>query len=66
MEKPKWMLATKERFGSVYQCDCGCFHLQVGPINLQLSFESYCELVDLINTSVANLELARISEKPQS
>jgi len=59
MDKPQWMLARKEHFGSVYQCDCGCFHLQIGPINLQFTRESYCELVDLINTSAANFELAQ-------
>jgi len=58
MDKPQWMLAKKERFGSIYQCDCGCFHLQIGPINLQFSRESYCDLVDLVNTSAANFELA--------
>ena len=58
MDKPQLMLAKKEHFGSIYQCDCGCFHLQIGPINLQFTRNSYCELVDLVNTSAANFELA--------
>ena len=59
MDKPKVFLAKKEKFGTIYQCECGCYHLQVGPVNLALAEESYLELVSLVNESAANFELFR-------
>ena len=59
MDKPKVFLAKKEKFGTIYQCECGCYHLQVGPINLALAEQSYLELVSLVNESAANFELYR-------
>ena len=57
MDKPHWVLAKKEHFGSTYQCDCGRFHLQIGPIDLQFSRESYWEVADLVHSSAANFDL---------
>lgn len=59
MDKPKVFLAKKEKFGAIYQCECGCYHLQMGPFNMALSQESYLELVSLVNESAANFELYR-------
>ena len=59
MDKPRVFLAKKEKFGTIYQCECGCYHLQVGPVNLALAEESYLELVSLVNESAANFELYR-------
>ena len=59
MDKPKVFLAKKEKFGTIYQCECGCYHLQVGPFNMALAEESYLELVSLVNESAANFELFR-------
>lgn len=59
MDKPKVFLAKKEKFGTIYQCECGCYHLQIGPFNLALAEESYLELVSLVNESAANFELYR-------
>ena len=59
MDKPKVFLAKKEKFGTIYQCECGCYHLQIGPVNLALAEESYLELVSLVNESAANFELYR-------
>ena len=59
MENLRFLLAKKQNFGSVYQCEKGCFHLQVGRVNLALSTTEYAELVDLVNSSAANFELIR-------
>lgn len=59
MDKPKVFLAKKEKFGTIYQCECGCYHLQIGPFNVALAEESYLELVSLVNESAANFELYR-------
>lgn len=59
MDKPKVFLAKKEKFGTIYQCECGCYHLQIGPFNMALAEESYLELVSLVNESAANFELFR-------
>ena len=59
MDKPKVFLAKKEKFGTIYQCECGCYHLQVGPFNMAFAEESYLELVSLVNESAANFELFR-------
>ena len=59
MDKPRVFLAKKEKFGTIYQCECGCYHLQVGPFNVALAEQSYLELVSLVNESAANYELYR-------
>ncbi len=59
MEKRKVFLARREKFGTIYQCECGCYHLQVGPFNMALAEHSYLELVSLVNESAANFELHR-------
>lgn len=45
------MLAVKDNFGSIYQRTEGCFHLQLGPVNIRLTKEAYFDLVDMVNTS---------------
>ena len=57
MENPTAVLATRENFGRIYECECGCIHLQVGPVNLSLSQDAYMQLVDLVNTSASNYVL---------
>ncbi len=52
----KELLADFERFGRIYQCDGGCIHLQVGPVNLSLTPEAYMQLVDMVNRSAAHFE----------
>lgn len=52
------MLAMKGDFGSIYQCAEGCFHLQLGPVNIRLTKEAYFDLVDMVHTSAANYEAA--------
>ena len=59
MDKPRVFLARKEKFGTIYQCEGGCYHLQIGPFNMALAEESYLELVSLVNESAANFELYR-------
>lgn len=53
------MLAIKENFGSIYQCAGGCFHLQLGPVNIRLTKEAYFDFVDMVHTSAANYEASR-------
>lgn len=50
------MLDVKDNFGSIYQCAEGCFHLQLGPVNIRLTREAYFDLVDMVNTSAANYD----------
>ena len=57
MDRAHIVLSKKEHFGSLYLCDRGCFHLQVGRMNLALSPDEYMELVDLVDKSAANFEL---------
>ena len=42
MEKPRVFLEKKEKFGTIYRCDCGCYNPQLGPFNLALSRRSSC------------------------
>ena len=57
MENSPIVLSRKEQFGSLYLCPKGCFHLQIGRVNMALSAEEYMELVDLVDKSAANFEL---------
>ena len=59
MGNPIVTLASKKEFGRVYCCNCGCIHVQVGPVSLTLSLDDYMHFVDLIHTSAANFELVR-------
>ena len=36
MDKPRVFLAKKEKFGTIYQCECGCYHLQMGPLLIKV------------------------------
>ena len=56
MEQPRSILADRENFGRVYDCECGSIHVQVGPVNVTFSIDGYMDFVDLINTSAANFE----------
>jgi hypothetical protein len=57
MDTSHIILSKKDHFGSLYLCGKGCFHLQVGRMNLALSPDEYMELVDLVDKSAANFEL---------
>jgi len=59
MNNQRCMLAVKNHFGSIYQCAEGCFHLQLGPVNIRLSKEAYFDLVDMVHASAANYEVSR-------
>lgn len=59
MNDQRCMLAAKNSFGSIYQCAEGCFHLQLGPVNIRLTEEAYFDLVDMVHTSAANYEVSR-------
>ncbi len=56
MDQPRNILAERENFGRVYDCDCGSIHIQVGPVNVAFSIGGYMDFVDLINSSAANFE----------
>jgi len=59
MERPKAILAQHDGFGRIFECECGCIHLHLGPVSINLSVDGYVQLVDLVNTSAANFEIAR-------
>lgn len=58
MEHNSYLLAEVSTLGRIYECGpCGYIHLQLGPVNITLSKESYLELVEMVNRSAANYEL---------
>lgn len=57
MHNPTLVLAERANFGRVYDCgDCGCIHLQVGPVTLALAPDAYMQLVDMLLASAASFE----------
>ncbi|MBK9170842.1 MAG: hypothetical protein IPM24_25765 [Bryobacterales bacterium] len=56
MSQP-FIYAEIPMFGRVYDCgECGCVHVQVGPVNITFQPDAYMQLVDLIHQSAANYE----------
>jgi hypothetical protein len=55
------LLAFKNGFGSVYRCREGCIHVNVGRVAVAMSEEEYTQLVEMIHTSAANLDVHRRS-----
>ncbi len=52
-------LAETPGLGRVYDCGgCNCIHVQVGPVSLTLTRSAYCQLVEMLNRSASNFELA--------
>ena len=56
MMDAKNVLASRGRFGCVYQCDCGTVHLAVGPVDLKFNAESLVETYEMLGEAVQELK----------
>ncbi|MGB6875428.1 MAG: hypothetical protein WBD87_05285 [Candidatus Acidiferrales bacterium] len=57
------MLASRDRFGCVYECACGTIHVAVGPVDLKFTRESLLETYEMLGEAVRQLK-PRSSEVP--
>jgi hypothetical protein len=55
MTYPKTILASRDRFGCVYECACGTIHLAVGPVDLKFTRESLVETFEMLRDAVEKL-----------
>ena len=56
MLDPRKMLASRDRFGCVYECSCGTIHVAVGPVDLKFTRDSFLEACEMLRDAVAQLE----------
>ncbi len=49
------MLASRDRFGCVYECACGTIHVAVGPVDLKFTRESLLETYEMLSEAVRQL-----------
>ena len=52
MCKGKRMLAQHENFGHIAECDCGTFHVSIGPVSVALDSNSLRRLYELVGTAI--------------
>jgi hypothetical protein len=53
-----WPLAYNPQIGSIFRCpDCASIHIVLGATNLQVSPQTFLEVVDLVARAAANFEL---------
>jgi hypothetical protein len=55
MLDPRKMLASRDRFGCVYECACGTIHVAVGPVDLKFNRESLLETYEMLGEAVRQL-----------
>ena len=64
MTDPKTILASRDRFGCVYECACGTIHLAVGPVDLKFTRESLFETFEMLRDAVAQLKPGSADDSP--
>ncbi|HXN72730.1 MAG TPA: hypothetical protein VN861_09290 [Candidatus Acidoferrales bacterium] len=64
MMDPKTILASRDRFGCVYQCSCGTIHLSVGPVDLKFTRESLLETFEMLRDAVEQLKPGSADASP--
>ena len=65
MTDPRTILASRDRFGCVYECACGTIHLAVGPVDLKFNRESLRATFEMLSDAVERLKLGS-AEDPSS
>jgi hypothetical protein len=52
----KKMLASRGKFGCVYECGCGTVHVAVGPVDLKFNPESLLETYEMLGEAIEQLK----------
>ncbi|HEY4776939.1 MAG TPA: hypothetical protein VIH56_04700 [Candidatus Acidoferrales bacterium] len=64
MTDPRTILASRDRFGCVYECACGTIHLAVGPVDLKFTRESLLETFEMLRDAIEQLNPGSVDAPP--